>query len=93
MKIQQKDDGITGMFFIDQDGENVAEMVYSWKGKDRIVIEHTGVDDVLKGKGAGKELVAKSVDFAREKGIRIIPICSFAKSVFDKTKEYEDVLF
>ena len=93
MEIQQKDDGKTGMFFIEQDGKNVAELVYSWRGKDRIVIEHTGVEDVLKGKGAGKDLVAKSVEFAREKGIKIIPICSFAKSIFEKTEEYEDVLF
>jgi uncharacterized protein len=92
MEIQQKDDGKTGMFFIEQDDEIVAELVYSWKGKDRITIEHTEVDDVLKGKGAGKELVVKSVEFAREKSTKIIPICSFAKSVFDKTKEFQDVL-
>jgi uncharacterized protein len=46
----------------------------------------------LKGKGAGKELVSKSVEFAREKGIKIVPVCSFAKGVFDKTKEFQDVL-
>jgi uncharacterized protein len=92
MEIQQKDDGRTGMFFIEQDDEIVAELVYSWKGKDRIIIEHTEVDEILKGKGAGKELVSKSVEFAREKGIKIVPLCPFAKSVFDKTKEFQDVL-
>jgi uncharacterized protein len=92
MVIQQKDDGKTGMFFIEHDDEIVAEMVYSWRGKDRIIIEHTGVDDGLKGKGAGKQLVAKSVEFAREKGIKIVPLCPFAKSVIDKTKEFQDVL-
>lgn len=92
MKIQQKDDGKTGMFFIEQEDEILAELVYSWRGKDRIIIEHTEVDDILKGKGAGKELVAKSVEFAREKGIKVIPVCSFAKSIFEKTKEYEVVL-
>jgi uncharacterized protein len=92
MEIQQKNNAKTGMFFIEQEGEKVAELVYSWKGNDKLIIEHTGVDDILKGKGAGKELVAKTVEFAREKGIKIVPVCSFAKSVFAKTKEYEDVL-
>ena len=92
MNIQQKDDGKTGMFFIEQDEKRVAELVYSWKDKDRIIIEHTGVEEVLKGKGAGKELVAKTVEFARKEGIKIIPVCSFAKRVFDKTDEYKDVL-
>ncbi len=92
MEIQQKDDGKTGMFFIEQDNEIVAKLVYSWRGKDRIVIEHTEVNDVLKGKGAGKELVAKSVEFAREKGVKIIPLCTFAESVINKTKQFQDVL-
>jgi uncharacterized protein len=92
MEIQQRDEGKTGIFFIEQDDEIVAELVYSWRGKDRIIIEHTEVDDVLKGKGAGKELVSKSVEFAREKSIKIVPVCSFTKSVIDKTKEFQDVL-
>lgn len=92
MEIQQKDNAKTGMFFIEQEGKKVAKLVYTWAGDDRIIIEHTEVDDSLKGEGAGKELVAKLVEFAREKGIKIIPVCSFAKSVFKKTQEYQDVL-
>ena len=87
MKIQQDDDGKAGMFFIEQDGKKVAELIYSWREKEAIVIEHTEVDDVLKGKGAGKELVVKTLEFAREKGIKIVPLCPFAKSVIDKIKE------
>ena len=92
MNIQQEDDGKIGMFFIEQDDKRVAKLVYSWKDKDRIIIEHTDVEEVLKGKGAGKELVAKTVEFARKEGIKIVPVCSFAKRVFDKTDEYKDVL-
>jgi uncharacterized protein len=92
MEIQQKDSGIAGIFFIEQEGEKVAELIYSWRDKGTIIIEHTGVEDILKGKGAGKELVTRAVEFAREKGIKIVPMCSFAKSIFAKTKEFEDVL-
>lgn len=92
MNIQQKDDGKTGMFFIEQDDKRVAELIYSWQDEDRIIIEHTGVEDVLKGKGAGKELVAETVEFARKKSIKIVPICSFAKRIFDTTEGYKDVL-
>lgn len=92
MNIHQKDDGKTGMFFIEQDDKRVAELIYSWQDEDRIIIEHTGVEDVLKGKGAGKELVAETVEFARKKSIKIVPICSFAKRIFDTTEGYKDVL-
>ena len=37
-------------------------------------------------------MVTKAVEFAREKGIKILPLCPFAKSVFDKTPEFRDVL-
>ncbi len=36
--------------------------------------------------------IIKAVAFAREKNIKIIPLCPFAKKVFDKTPEYSDVL-
>lgn len=93
MEILQKDNGKKGMFFIELDGKLVAEMVYSWAGADRIIIEHTEADDVLKGKNAGMKLVAKAVEFARERRLKITPFCTFAKKVFDKTPEFGDVLY
>jgi len=54
MEIQQKDDGKKGLFFIEQNGEKVAEMTYVWAGKERIIIDHTQVDEKLKGKGRRK---------------------------------------
>lgn len=92
MEIKQQDDRHKGLFYIEQDNKRVAEMTYVWAGTDRIIIDHTGVDDVLRGKSAGKQLVAAAVKFARENGIKIVPLCPFAKSVFDKVAEYRDVL-
>ena len=92
MEILQKEDGSKGMFYIEQEGKLVAEMTYVWAGKDKIIIDHTAVDDILRGKSAGKQMVTKAVEFARTKGIKILPLCPFAKSVFDKVKEFNDVL-
>jgi predicted GNAT family acetyltransferase len=92
MEIKQTDNGKAGSFYIEIEDEMVAKMDYSWPGTDRVLITHTEVSDVLKGKGAGKQLVAKSVQFAREKDIKIVPLCSFARRVFDTVKEYSDVL-
>lgn len=92
MEIQQKDDGKKGAFFVEQNGDLLAEMTYVWAGADRIIIDHTEVSDVLAGKGVGKQMVTKAVEFARAKSISIIPLCPFAKSVFDKMQEFRDVL-
>lgn len=91
MTILQQD-GPKGNFFIEESEEVLAQMTYVWSGNDRIIIDHTEVSEKLKGKSAGKLLLAQAVAFAREKGIKILPLCPFAKAVFDKTPEYKDVL-
>ena len=92
MEVKQKNDLKKGMFYIEQDGKIVAEMTYVWAGTEKMIINHTEVNEILKGQGAGKQMLSKAVEFAREKGLKIIPLCPFAKSVFDKTPEYGDVL-
>lgn len=92
MQVNHKEIGEKGFFYIEEGGKTLAKMTYVWTGKDRIIIDHTEVNDVLRGKGAGKMMVAKAVDFAREKGIKIVPLCPFARSVFNKVKEFQDVL-
>lgn len=92
MEIQQKEDGKKGMFFIEENGAVLGAMYYTWADSAGIIITHTEVDDQLRGKNAGKQMVDKAVTFAREKGIKIVPLCPFAKKVFDRTPEYADVL-
>jgi predicted GNAT family acetyltransferase len=91
MEILQQEQLPKGTFYIELEGKHVAQMTYVWAGEDRIIIDQE-VDDVLRGKSAGKQLVAKAVEFARARGIKIVPLCPFAKSVFDKVPEYRDVL-
>jgi len=92
MNVQQKDDGKKGSFDIEEAGVVAAEMTYVWAGTDRIIIDHTEVSEVLSGKSAGKQMLLKAVAFARDKEIKIVPLCPFARSVFDKVSEIRDVL-
>lgn len=92
MQIQHEQEGNRGAFFVELDGKRVAEMTYVMAGEDRMIIDHTEVGDELRGQGAGKKLVMAAVERAREKKIRILPLCPFAKSVFDRTPEIRDVL-
>jgi predicted GNAT family acetyltransferase len=92
MNILHEDNGKKGAFYIEQEGERVAEMTYTWAGELMFIIDHTEVSDKLKGQGAGKKLVEAAVAFARKLRVKILPLCPFAKSVFGKMPEYEDVL-
>jgi len=92
MNIIQIEQGSKGAFVIKENNERLAEMTYSKAGEKLIIIDHTEVSDVLRGKGAGKQLVAAAVEFARKQSIKILPLCPFAKAIFDKTPEFKDVL-
>lgn len=93
MTVRREDDGKKGAFYLEVDGKKEAEMTYTWAGNDKIIIDHTEVADKLRGQGVGYQLMDAAVDFMRGNGLKAMPLCPFAKSVFDKTPEYSDVLF
>jgi predicted GNAT family acetyltransferase len=80
-----------GAFVMERDGKRLAEMTYTVAGS-RVIIDHTDIDDALRGMGAGKKLVEAAVQWARAENVKLLPLCPYAKSVFDKTPAYSDVL-
>jgi len=88
----KREDGPTGgRYLVTIDG-HTAEMTYSKAGATRLIIDHTGVPDALRGKGAGQAMVQRAVEDARAAGIKIIPLCPFAKAQIEKHPEWQDVL-
>ncbi len=92
MLIQNRKINGKGLFFVEQDGNILAEMSYSIPSADKIIIEHTEVSDELKGMDTGYQLVHAAVEYARTHHIKIIALCPFANAVFKKKPEYADVL-
>ncbi len=92
MLIQHKQIAGKGMFYVGQDGAILAELVYSKPAAGKMIIEHTEVDDSIGGKGVGQQLVHTAVAFARSHDLKIVPLCSFARSIFKKMPAYSDVL-
>ncbi len=81
-----------GAAFLERDNKRLAEMSYSRATEKLIIIDHTEVDESLRGEGIGKKLLLKVIEMARKNDIKIMPLCPFAKSVFDKHEELRDVL-
>lgn len=74
------------------DGERIAEVTFSRAGDDMLIIDHTYVDESLRGQKIAHKLVEQVVEKARKENKKIIPLCPFAKAEFDKIPEYADVL-
>lgn len=85
--------GVNKFYIGDTEENPLAQIILTDIEENIIKIEHTYVYEQLKGKGAGKELVKKVVEFAMSNNKKVEPICSYAKKEFEKNKEYESVLY
>ena len=58
---------------------------------DKVVFTHTGVPTALGGRGIGSRLVKAGLDWAREQGLRVRPLCPFVSSYIQRHPEYADL--
>ena len=87
-----REDGPAGGRYVTVINGDEAEMTYSRAGSTRIIIDHTGVPDSMRGMGVGKKLVEAAVMDARSEGFKIIPLCPFAKVTLEKHPEWQDAV-
>lgn len=80
-----------GAFVIKAEHKRLAELTYSKWDDDSINIDHTEVDESLRGQGVGEKLVKEAVEFAREKGLKITATCPYASKLLSRNSEYSDV--
>lgn len=62
------------------------------KSENIWILDHTFVDSSYGGQGIAGKLVAKVAEEARNAGVKIVPLCPFAKKEFDNKEEYKDLL-
>jgi predicted GNAT family acetyltransferase len=91
MQIQHDEHGRKGAFYIEENGEWIAELTYV-KNNGTMTIDHTEIAEKLRGEGIGQDMVKAAVEFAREKGLKVKPACPYARKVIERTPEFQDVL-
>ena len=93
MPVQREQKGRRGAFYLERGGIRLAEMTFSADAEGKLVIiDHTEVAESLRGQGAARKLVEAAVGWARETRVKVIPLCPFAKAVFDHEPSFHDVL-
>ena len=73
----KREEGDAGGRYVTVVNGHKAEMTWSKAGTSRIIIDHT---------------VKRAVEDARRDGIKIIPLCPFAKAQIEKHTEWQDIL-
>lgn len=81
-------------FYKKDENENlICEITYFVEDSSMIVIDRTFVDDNYRGQGIAAQLVERVVQMAREENKKIIPLCPFAKGMFERNSSlYADVM-
>ncbi len=72
-------------------GHNVGEITFVRVGIDKFIIDHTHVSDDFKNSKIGLNLVRHVCALARRQHRKIIPMCPFARAMFNRYSEFDDV--
>lgn len=92
MEIKHFEKGGRGGFIVRGDeGKRVAELIYSVAGERGIIIDHTEVNEDMRGQDVGESLLAAAVAYARDNGLKVYATCPFALAKLRETAEYSDV--
>ena len=72
-------------------GGETAFLVYR-RTPGKLVLVHTEVPTEFAGHGIGSNLVRTAIEFAREQGLMVVPLCPFANNYFRRHQEYVDLV-
>src|SRR5690606_17213589 len=90
VNFSKKENGI-GKFFIREDEQEV-DRIEVRLSDDLITVLHTEVDAVAEGKGYAKIMLTSLTDYARNKNLKVKPLCPFVYGQFKKHPElYGDI--
>ena len=73
-------------------GAETAVLEYIRAGSN-ITYTHTEVPLTLEGQGIGGKLAQHALDFARDSGLKVIPICPFVTGYLRRHPEYRSIVF
>jgi uncharacterized protein len=80
-----------GRFEVRVDGRVVGLASYHVEG-GVMTLPHTEVDPSMGGRGIGTALVAGVLDAARERGLHVLPYCSFVRHYIQQHPETIDLV-
>ncbi|OEK00407.1 hypothetical protein BFP97_02260 [Roseivirga sp. 4D4] len=87
-----KTDDLGGEFQLWEGDAMLAHMMFSRPFPDRIIVQHTQVDQSQKGKGLGKRLFDQMIEYAKSNELSVVPRCNFTQKMFERYPEHNSLL-
>ena len=70
--------------------EKLSKLDYIQDGKN-FVITHVGVSPELRGQGIAGKIVQVGLEYAKERSLRVVPMCSYAAAYIRRHPEYAEL--
>lgn len=80
------------IFAQDETGTLIAEVTFPNKSATTVDINHTFVDDSLRGQGVAGKLLLAAVESIHAQNKKAVATCPYAVKWFEKNPEYSDLL-
>ncbi|MFE1166461.1 GNAT family N-acetyltransferase [Nocardiopsis sp. NPDC058789] len=77
---------------VSADGRVVGFSAYHLISEGVLALPHVEVESAVEGRGVASELMRRSLDEIRERGLRIVPVCPFARAFLERNPEYADLV-
>ncbi len=90
MNIQHENNRI---YISNEQGQAIAEVTFPPLSKNVVCINHTYVDESLRGGGIASKLLDAVVQDLRRKDLKAVLTCSYAIKWFKQHPEYTDLLY
>jgi uncharacterized protein len=93
VEVSAEESGAKGRYVARAPGvAGVGEMTFSRASPTLVIVDHTEVADALRGRGVGAALAQRVVEDARAQGFKIVPLCPFFRSQYERHPEWADVV-
>jgi uncharacterized protein len=88
---EERGDG-AGRLILTRDGVRLGALDYHDLPGGPIYIDFVEVSPTRRGTGLGRRLVEAAVAWARESNRKVVPICTYSRSVIERDATLRDVL-
>ncbi len=72
-------------------GHRIGQITFVRVGADKLIIDYTAVDPEYRNQHIGLSLVRNVADMARLQHRHIITLCPFARAMFNRYPEFDDI--
>lgn len=77
-------------FEVQLDNDNIAVTEYMQHGKN-MVFTHTEVPEAYEGRGIAGKLAKTALNYAKDEGYKVQPLCPFIRSYVKRHPEYHEI--